>query len=880
MVYNDRNFKMSLEPGQQFGKYEVVKLLGRGGMGEVYLANDKRLNRPVALKIISPALAETREHLLRFRKEASYAANLNHPNICTIYESGEVDAQTYICMEYVEGRTLRDRIASEPMALPEVLDIGIQIADALDEARKKNIVHRDIKSVNILLTARGHVKILDFGLAKQLKTISDTSASDSPTESSLSSSGDVRGTAAYMSPEQALGRSIDHRSDIFSFGVVIYEMLAGRLPFSGNSTTEVVDAILHKVPPPVTRYNDSVPPDLIRVLNKMLEKDPDLRYQSVHEVWVDLRHLRGESTASLSAPANWTLKQPRFKLLRNGALAAVLIVAAVAAGIFYFTHRAPKQAATTAAVQNQRVPIAVLPFIYIGEDPTRQYLGTLITDGLIAGFQPVQKLSVVPYATARQFSTSSIKDLVHELGVRWIIRGVVSVNGDNTEVTPEIISADGREVWKQTLSGRPVTVSDIAKKKILQVLNVVDTGTRELQQLRTPSVDAYRKYLEARNLYEGWDDQANLNAAMAGYRDSIEKDPDFAAAHAGLAMALIKQFHQKHDPALLSQAGEEAKRALGLDSNLPESLLAFGMIQAESGNSIEARDAFSRALELAPGDDSACRSFAAMYSNLGRNKEAEEMYRQAVALRPNFWRNHYELGTFEWQFEGNLDEARVHLLKASELHPEGFAPLVVLGNIDLTQGNLDEAENYFRKALERSPNTFAYNNLGLVHYYHGQFDLALRNWQAVLKDSPENPVYEANVADALRQLGRTDEAKEYYAKAIARLRAAAQANPSDDKTRAVLAMALAATGECKEAADQSRGVLARHPDSPELNAYCAITISRCGDAKWAKQVVLNSIATDNLLMIRFDPDLKPIRDLPEVKQALKRLETTASAAHQ
>ena len=860
---------MSLYSGQHFGSYEIIKILGSGGMGEVYLARDTRLNRQVAIKILSASLTASPETLARFRKEAGLAAVLNHPNICTIYETGEVDGRTYICMEYVEGKTLRDRIVEEPIPLSDVLDIAIQIADALEEARTKNIIHRDIKSLNILLTSRGRVKVLDFGLAKQLQASGISDWSGAATQSSLSQSGDVRGTPAYMSPEQALGKTVDHRSDIFSFGVVLYEMLTGRIPFTGSSTTEVVDAILHKSPVPVTRYNDGVSPELILVLNKMLEKDPDMRYQSVHEVWVDLRRIKGESTAQGTRPG----RRVRLSWIRSPAtiLAVVLIIAALVAGWMNMSLKGTKPRPDASMNQQEKISIAVLPFRYVGDDPTRQYLGTLVTDGLIAGLQPVPSVAIAPYANVREIKdTNSIRQIARDLGVQWIIRGTVALREQNAEITPEVIGQNGVTVWKETLTGRPVSTLDVAKKSILRALHLSETVTKEIEQVRTPNVEAYRKYLEARNRHQGWDEEGNLDDAIRLYREALEKDPDFAAARAGLAIALLSQFDQKREAPLLSSANEEAQRALGLDPNLPEVLIAYGMVHAQSGNSIEARDAFVKALELAPGDDSACRSLAGMYSLLGRNQEAEAMYKQAVALRPSFWRNHYALGTFEWQYAGDLDAARVHLEKAVELHPEGYAPLVMMGNLHLTQGRLQEAETYFRKALERSQNASAYNNLGLVYYYRGQYDLALRNWQAVLKDAPDKPMYQANVADALRQLGRVEEAKDRYMQVIEGFRADLKINPSDDKTRASLAMALSATGLCKEASAETRGVLSRHPESPELAAYAAITVSRCADLKWAKQIVLNSIAADNLLMIRFDPDLEPVRRLPEVKQALAR----------
>ncbi len=861
---------MNLNSGQQFGSYEIIKMLGHGGMGEVYLAKDIRLNRQVAIKVLSLELAENKEQLARFRKEAGFAASLNHPNICTIYETGEVDGRTYICMEYVEGKTLRDRIAGEPMSLHEVLDISIQIADALEEARKKNIVHRDIKPVNILLTARNQAKILDFGLAKQIRTPGSSDLSGAATESSITEAGAVRGTVAYMSPEQALGRPVDPRSDIFAFGVVLYQMLTGRLPFSGTSTTEVLDAILHKTPAPVARFNDAVPQDLVRVLNKMVEKDPDTRYQSVHEVWVDLRRIRGESTAKGVIPSEWLEQRPWFRS-RSAMIAAILILACAIGASIYFLRKPVSNDVAGAPSKVAPVSIAVLLFQYNGQDPAHQYLGTLMTDGLIACLQPVPGIAIAPYANVREIkSTDSMKEVARDLGVRWIVRGSVSVKNEDVEIMLELISSEGSPVWKQTLSGRPVAALDLAKKNILDALHLDGTATKEIEQLRTPNLDAYRKYLEARNRQEGWDVESNLDDAIALYREALALDPDFAAARAGLATALIGQFHKKRQPALLSSASEEAQRAVGLDPNLPEALLAYGMVQVQSGRSVEASDAFSRALKLAPGDDAACRSLADMYSSLGRNNEARQMYQQAIDLRPDYWMNHYVLGTFEWQYAGDLKAARLHLDKAGQLHPEGYAPLVMIGNFYLTQGNLQEAEVYYRKSLELSSNPYAYNNLGLVHYYRGQYELALRNWQTLLKEAPDKPLYRANVADALRQLGKREEATTHYQEVIRAFRDLLKISPADDNTRAGMAMALAAIGECKEATDAIREVLSRHPESTDLAIYGAIASSRCGDLNLAKQIVLKSIAGDNVLTIRFDPDLEPIRKMPEVVAALKR----------
>jgi tetratricopeptide (TPR) repeat protein/TolB-like protein len=870
---------MSLNSGQKFGSYEIVKLLGQGGMGEVYLARDLRLNRHVAIKILSSNVLPSSRLMERFRREAGLSAVLNHPNICTIYDTGEVEGQTYICMEYVEGVTLRERLRMSPMNVQEVLDTAIQIADALDEARKKNIVHRDIKSGNILLTPRSQVKILDFGLAKQVRENDVGDWSQELTDAHLTQTGEVRGTAAYMSPEQALGKTVDHRSDIFSFGIVLYEMITGRLPFSGSSTTEVVDAILHKEPAPATRFNNEVSDELIRVLNKMLQKDPELRYQSVHEVWVDLRTIQafGKTSEGFAKRQRWW-ERKNFPFWPAAIIAGVLLMLVGFAWIKSFRDESrPIKAPPATIAQPRLVEVAVLPFRYAGDDPDRSYLGAMVTDALIAGLQVVPGLIVAPYENVREINAdSAVKNITNHLGVQSLVKGVVTLKGEATEITTEIISSDGSLLAKQTLTGRPVSTIELIKKNILSALHVADIGAKQIDQIRTPSVEAYKKYLEARNHHEGWDVEGNLQKAAKLYEEALLTDPDFAAARALLAITLVSEFHRRHDASLLSKANVEAKRAMALDPDLPEALLALGMIQLESGNSIEARDAFTRALEVAPGNDAACRSLGAMYASLGRKEEARDMLKRAVELRPSYSTNHYELGTFELQYAGDFKAARRHLEKAHELHPDGYAPLVVLGGIDLLQGNLESAETYFRKAIERSPNAYSYNNLGLVYYYRGQYELALRNWEAVLKEAPEKPLYRANVADALRQLGEREQAGKHYKKVIEDFRASLKLNRSDDKSRAGLAMALAAIGECKEASELTRGVLSRHPDSPELAAYAAIAVSRCDDVDWAKQIVLNSIAADNLLMIRYDPDLNRLRQFPEVKEALAKLIPSAS----
>lgn len=860
---------MSLIPGGNFGHYEILRLLGRGGMGEVYLARDKTLKRFVAIKIISPQLIENAEQVRRFRKEASFAASLNHPNISTIHETGEIDGLTYICMEYVEGDTLRHYISSREVSIQEVLDIAIQIADALDEAHKKNVIHRDIKTSNILLTPRKFVKILDFGLAKQLPRFKGDHLSDTSTDSLLTGPGNaIRGTTAYMSPEAILGKQVDNRSDIFSFGVVLYEMLTGRLPFTGNSAAEMIDEILHKDATAVTRYNDKVPDALIHILKKMLEKDPENRYQSVHEVWIDLRRLRDESfrTGTLTPTQ---VEHVRSSNQRRWILPVVIILAVLIPALLYFSK--PRTSSDIKVQSAEKLKsIAVLPFKYTG-DSEHKYFGQLVTDALIAGLESEPGLAIAPYATVRDLNEkASIQDVARELGVGWIVRGEVSGNDSDLRINPQMISSAGFTLWNKEIGGPTenlISILESTKNDLLAQLNLASKSeTKAIDHLRTPNMEAYKYYVQARNCQERWDREENLDEATTLYKKALEIDPDFAAAHAGLSITLRNLYIQTGTPALLAEAFTEAQKAINQDPNLPEALLASGLVQLEKGNSAEARVDIANALKLAPGNDAACRSIAIAYG-AGRQAEAIQMFEKAIALRPNYWLNHFAFGSFLFGI-GNLEKSRAHLLKANELYPEGSAPLVLIGIVDMTRGNLASAETFFRKALEHGPDPAAQNNLGIVYYYRGKYDLALRTFQLLLQQFPDQIIYESNIADAYRGMGDMVNAKKHYLIAIEKLRTAITVNPEDFLTRSGMAMALSAVGRCEEAREEIRKVLSQQSNHPAIAANAAVTAARCGDYKWATQIVLNSITTENRVDIQFHPDLESIRQIPEVKKAM------------
>jgi serine/threonine-protein kinase len=788
------------EAGQMVAHYRILSLLGEGGMGKVYLAQDTKLHRKVSLKFLAKSLTQEPGRLHRFEQEARSVSKLNHPNILTIHEIGEADGQRFMVTEFIEGKTLRDRL-NAPLEIAEALEIATQVASALVAAHRVNIVHRDIKPENIMVRDEDAlVKVLDFGLAKvsELPRVGSASPKVTWTENTpitTTAPGIVMGTVAYMSPEQARAEEVDERTDIWSLGLVLYEMVAGCLPFPGSTSNEIISAILSRdQPPPLARYAREVPPELQEIVTAALVKDKTKRYQTSHEVLTDLKRVRqsvsspgGFERASTAerqaAPTLEVVRQPTRKddarrqrsfipsLMVPLLLGAALVV--IGAGALFYAGRSKH---TTALAHYQVNSIAVLPFLNAESDPELEYLTDGITDNIIERLSEIPDLKVMSRSSVFHYKghETDVQTVGRELSVEAVLVGRVVKRNDMLTIHLELVDTkDNSHIWGQQYAHKSsdfvAMQSDIPVDVSNRLRSLSDQSKERLTRSSTSDSEAYELYLKGRYAWEKWT-PVGTKEAIDFFQEAIKKDPKFAAAYSGLADAYV--FSGVGDlphKEVLRRGREAATTALELDPMLGEAHASLAeVLLSEDWDFAGSDKEFQRAIQLSPSYAEAHHMYSHLLLLLGRVDDSYGETRKFLALDPLSEAPVLHLG-YHYLYARQYDEAIEQIQTTFHLSPPDEAEgRGLLGDAYCQKGMFREGvEEYYKALTMRGAKTETITELKSAFAragIHGYLKKRIQEVQSEQQTPDENAF---PLATYYARMGKKDQAFAWLEKAYA-----------------------------------------------------------------------------------------------------------------
>jgi len=860
--------------GTTVSHYSILERLGGGGMGVVYKAEDTRLKRFVALKFLPQELTSHPASRERFAHEAQAAGSLDHPNICTIHEIDETpDGQVFICMAYVDGEPLRARLARGPMTVEEVLSVAIQAAVGLGQADRNGVVHRDIKPGNLMLTRDGTVKIVDFGLASLAG------------HAHLTLSGQVVGTAAYMSPEQARGDAADCRSDLWSLGVVIYEMLSGRLPFAGKSDAATLHAVVYDDFRPLAELKPDLPPSLLAAVGRCLAKDPAVRYQTAAELVADLENVR-RALGLATAPTLWDLPSQgpgnlRFRVraqLRRALRPAIAVPAAAAVIVAALLAATPTGRKVIRGVLHiQAVPnqqhMAVLPFASVGEDPANRAFCDGLTEILTSQLTQVEifqgSLWVVPQSELRAREIKAPSEARRAFGANLAVTGSVQRSHDGVRLALNLVDTERSRQLRSRVIDEPLSNLSAVEDRVLEaVMGMLEVelrpeARRKLAVGGTANSEAQDAYLHALGALHNNQGPSDPAVAITMLKRAVALDPKFALAHATIGEAYLVLYRNTKNPAAVEEAVAACRTAARLDESLPQVLVTLGLIGMVTGKYEDAVTAFQKALALNPSDAQALVELGRAYAKLQKVAEAEAAYRKAISLQPDYWLGYSRLARFYW-LQSRHTEAEHEYRKALELTPENYLLLNDLGALYFDLSRWDEARLMFERSGDARPNYIAYSNLGTIAYRRGNSREAAAMFEKALAIDDHDYVLWGNLGIEYRQIsGQEAKARQALSKAIELATKSLAVDPRDTQAIVDLASYHATLGDREQAQVYLRKVEAEGKKEADLARQIALVYAELGDRGRTLAWVATALGLGcPVAEVEADPSLQEVKTDP------------------
>jgi serine/threonine-protein kinase len=839
--------------GDHIGPYLLVRPLGHGGMGQVWLAHDARLHRKVALKRLHTEGedASARERILR---EARAAARITHPNVATIHDVLDADGRTYIVMEYVEGESLSQRLARlGRIPSAEVVEIGRQLASGLAEAHAQGVIHRDLKPANVQMTPGGVAKILDFGVARTLAQPASTTAETmAPLRANAQMTDGVRaGTQAYMSPEQLLGRHVDHRSDIYSLGVLLFELAVGRPPFPMRDLLEHIVDVTSKPAPAAHHVDSSVARPLSDVIATCLAREPDERYQSA------------DALRDALCPA-----APRAtRAMATGAVAAVLTIAVAAAIVTVWQPLGHPVRPATIAVLSVEAGTSV---------PIADALAREVESLVVSNLRTVAGVTVVSRAALAGTPRDEVDRMRQALHVDYAIDLTLTAAEPRLQLSGRI-----RDLARASASWSGVIAADRPLAAEHQLLDAIDGAFRDagvwrnglpsaadarLRRLRTSSDEAFGQYIRGQAVVDAGGPPASFDQAISFLQAAVRADASFGLAWAALADALSVRYERTKDADVLKQANVAAATAIRTAPDASAPFRSLGRLQNIAGRRDDAITSFRRALQVDADDDGAARQLATALASRGDVDAAIEAGRAAIAIRPRAWPNHYALG-FIYYNAGRYAEAIAELRRVTELEPEGARGYLLLGAAFHKRGDLQQAIGNYEHAVRLSPNASAFSNLALIYYQSERYQDAVRAFQSAVGADPAQPVLQRNLGDALMKAQRTADARAAYSACVDLGNRQLGGNNRDAAAIALVALCEAKLGRRDEAERHGAESLALAPADREVvyknAAIAAVLNDRDRSLRYLNDALRLGYQPQ---LAREDDDFAGLRSLPEFKR--------------